>query len=98
MAVTRAENGENGNPIQMALSNFFLDAVTLHGAFVYGTHNHWLVLLSVFVSMLSTTMALQTANIARRTENPRYRNIAVSTGALALVGVSGRSTSSVCWL
>jgi len=42
----------------MAFSSFFLDASTPHELFVHGSHHPGLVLLSVFVSVFSATMAL----------------------------------------
>lgn len=70
----------------MAFSSFFLDASTPHELFVHGSHHLGLVLLSVFVSVFSATMALQTAQVARRTDNRLYRLIALLTGAFALGG------------
>ena len=70
----------------MALSGLFLDASTSHDLFVHGRHHPGLVLLSLFVSIFSATMALQTAQIARKTQTPLYRMIAIVTGAVALGG------------
>lgn len=69
----------------MQLSDFFLDP-SIGASFVHGHHHPGLVLLSIFVSVFSATMALQTAQIAQRTENALYRHIAIATGALALGG------------
>lgn len=54
--------------------------------YLQGTHHWGLVLLSLFVSIFSATMALQTAQIARNTQSGWYRQIAVGTGAIALGG------------
>lgn len=67
------------------LRDFFIDT-TAHASYLHGSHDPGLVLLSVFVSMFSATMALQTAQTARRTESALYRHIALGTGALALGG------------
>lgn len=70
----------------MALSSFFFDPATPHHLVLHGAHHYGLVLLSVCVSIFSATMALQTAQIARSTENALYRHIAIFTGAIALGG------------
>ena len=67
------------------LNQLFIDANTplplLPGQYSVG-----LVLLSIFVSVFSATMALQTAHIARRAQRPLHRQLAIGTGALALGG------------
>lgn len=67
----------------MALSGFFLETTMRSASFVYGAHHHGLMLLSVIVSIFSSTMALQTASIARRSERRLYQQVAVGTGAMA---------------
>ncbi len=67
------------------LSTLFIDGASA-APFLQGQYNPWLVLLSLLVSIFSATMALQTAQIARGTESPLYRQIAVGTGAIALGG------------
>ncbi|WP_437883907.1 MHYT domain-containing protein [Pseudomonas sp. LRF_L74] len=67
------------------LTSLFIDAsADLH--YLHGSHNPGLVVLSLLVSIFSATMALQTAQIARRTENQGYRQVAIGTGAIALGG------------
>ena len=70
----------------MALSGFFLDASAQHGMMVHGTHHPGLVFLSVCVSIFASTMALQTAHIARRAERRPHYHVSIFTGALALGG------------
>lgn len=53
---------------------------------INGTHDTGLVILSILVSIFSTCMALQTSQIARRTETAVHKQLAISTGALALGG------------
>ncbi|ENO85703.1 MHYT domain-containing protein [Thauera linaloolentis] len=69
----------------MEAASFFVDTAA-HASYLHGTHHPGLVLLSIFVSIFSATMALQTAQIARRTESALYRHIAIGTGAIALGG------------
>ena len=73
------------NAVQSLLSRLFIDNSTplplLPGQYSVG-----LVLLSIFVSVFSATMALQTAHIARRAERPLHRHLAIGTGAIALGG------------
>ena len=67
------------------MSSFFIDSAH-HASFVHGTYDPGLVLLSLFVSIFSSTMALQSAQIARKTRSPLYRHTAIGTGAIALGG------------
>ncbi|WP_238533947.1 MHYT domain-containing protein [Herbaspirillum lusitanum] len=67
------------------MSSFFM-ASSHHGSLVHGSYDGALVLLSLFVSIFSSTMALQSAQIARRTKNRLYRHTAIATGAVALGG------------
>jgi len=67
------------------MSSFFITA-TQHTSVVQGSYDLGLVLLSLFVSIFSSTMALQSAQIARRTKNRLYRHTAIGTGAIALGG------------
>ncbi|WP_368759020.1 MHYT domain-containing protein [Pseudomonas aeruginosa] len=66
-------------------SAFFVDSTTSM-SYLQGEYHEGLVLLSVFVSVFSASMALQTAQIARRTEVIVYRYIALATGAISLGG------------
>ncbi len=65
-------------------------ALLLHaasnGPHAAGRHEPALVLLSVVVSVFCATMALHTAQIARRAEFAAARHVALGTGALALGG------------
>lgn len=70
----------------MPISSFFFDAASRPADFVQGIHHPGLVLLSILVSVFSSAMAMQTAKIARYTEDTLYRHIAISTGAVALGG------------
>ncbi|MDD9226686.1 hypothetical protein PVL96_17115 [Aeromonas hydrophila] len=54
------------------LGSFFIDA-SIEVPYLHGTHNPGLVLLSLFVSIFSATMALQTAHVARKAESVLYR-------------------------
>ncbi len=67
------------------LSSFFIDSAH-HASHVHGSYDPGLVFLSIFVSIFSATMALQSAQIARRTKNTLHRHIAIATGAIALGG------------
>jgi PAS domain S-box-containing protein len=67
------------------LSRFFIDTSST-SIYIQGEHEFGLVLLSLLVSTFSTTMALLTAQIARRTESANYRNLALIAGAVALGG------------
>lgn len=66
------------------LEHFFAGTVQDHG--LHGTHHAGLVLLSLFVSIFSATMALQIADLARKAERQLYRHVAIGTGAIALGG------------
>ncbi|EPG2632692.1 MHYT domain-containing protein [Pseudomonas aeruginosa] len=66
-------------------SGFFVHGAELF-PYLKGEYHEGLVLLSLFVSVFSATMALQTAQIARRTEVKSYRYIALGTGSIALGG------------
>ncbi|MFT0850219.1 MHYT domain-containing protein [Achromobacter sp. F4_2707] len=67
----------------MPLSGFFIDTSMRNASLVDGAHHHGLMLLSVLVSIFSATMALQTANIANRSERRLYKRVALITGAIA---------------
>ena len=67
------------------LQRYFIDDGTLV-PLLPGHYSIGLVLLSLFVSVFSATMALQTAHIARRAERPLHRHLAIGTGAIALGG------------
>ncbi|ACO78702.1 sensor domain protein [Azotobacter vinelandii CA] len=66
-----------------ASDSFFIDAAT-NASYLPGAYHPGLVLLSIFVSIFSATMALQTAQIARRAESALYRHITIGAGAIAL--------------
>lgn len=66
--------------------NSFFMTTSQHESLVDGSYDFALVLLSLFVSIFSSTMALQSAQIARRTKSTLYRHTAIATGALALGG------------
>lgn len=70
----------------MTLPPFFLDAAGQDASFVHGTHHIGLLVLSVIVSIISATMACQTAYTARRAQRALHRHAAILTGALALGG------------
>ena len=71
----------------MALSHFFLDAAAHSDlAIVHGTHHFGLMALSICVSIIASTMALQTAHIARAAQRVLHYHAAIFTGALALGG------------
>jgi PAS domain S-box-containing protein len=55
-------------------------------SYLQGTYSPGLVVLSLFVSVFSATMALQTAHIARKSHRPKHKHVAVATGAVALGG------------
>jgi len=67
------------------MTHFFIDPAD-PAPFVHGTYSPGLVLLSLFVSIFSATMALQSAQIASRTKGPLYRHTAIGAGAIALGG------------
>ncbi|MGS1118167.1 MHYT domain-containing protein [Castellaniella sp. UC4442_H9] len=54
--------------------------------FVHGAYQPGLVFLSVFVAVVLSLMALQTAHIARQTTSAMHRRIAIATGSVALGG------------
>ena len=67
------------------LSNFFVWAID-PGLLLYGRYNPWLVALSIFVAMFSSTMGLQAAFSARRIGQPGLRLATRLAGSLALGG------------
>ncbi len=78
-----------GSGLQFPPGTALLDPLLLGpdaGPLLQGQYNPWLVLLSLAVSIFSATMALQTAHIARATDTPLYRQVAIATGAIALGG------------
>ena len=52
--------------------------------FMTSSHDPWLVALSIFLAIFASTMALQVAGVARETQNPYYRQIALASGSAAL--------------
>lgn len=67
------------------MTTFFIES-SQHRSWVHGSYDIALVFLSLFVSIFSSTMALQSAQIARRTKSRLYRHTAIATGAIALGG------------
>jgi PAS domain S-box-containing protein len=67
------------------MSGFFVDMLA-GGARLQGTYHYGLVVLSLLVAIFSSTMALQTASVARQTTLRWHRHVAIATGALALGG------------
>ena len=67
------------------MENFFLGALD-NGPFIHGMYSPGLVVLSLFVSIFSATMALQTAYVARHSTLHWHRQVAIATGAIALGG------------
>ncbi|MBO9538316.1 MAG: PAS domain S-box protein [Herbaspirillum sp.] len=67
------------------MGNFFFSAAD-GGNILQGTYSIGLVLLSLFVSVFSATMALQTSYVARHTTQQMHRQVAIATGAIALGG------------
>lgn len=65
-----------------ALSSLFTSTPDM--PHLHGNHHLGLVVMSVFVAMVAATMALQIAQIARRTKRVRHRHLAIATGAIAL--------------
>ncbi|HSD37503.1 MAG TPA: PAS domain S-box protein [Rhodocyclaceae bacterium] len=65
-------------------SNFFFSGGPAQ--VIIGSYQPGLVLLSVAIAIFSATMALQIAGMARRSDVPLHRHVAVATGALALGG------------
>ncbi|VFR94797.1 diguanylate cyclase/phosphodiesterase (GGDEF & EAL domains) with PAS/PAC sensor(s) [plant metagenome] len=68
------------------MEGFFLDSSVDALQQVAGTHNSWLVALSILVAIFSASMALQTTHIARASDLPLHRQIAIGTGSFALGG------------
>ncbi len=54
--------------------------------FLYGSHNPWLVALSLLIAIFASSMALQVAGMARLSDSRLYRQVAIITGSLALGG------------
>lgn len=50
----------------------------------HGQHNLWLVLLSAFVAIVASTLALQIAALARLARRPVTRHLAIFSGAFTL--------------
>jgi len=67
----------------MQLDEFFVGS-SQHLSHVHGEYSSGLVILSVAVSIFSSLMALQSAQIASRTQAALFRNTAIAAGALAL--------------
>ena len=67
------------------MENFFFNALD-GGNVLQGTYSPGLVLLSLFVSIFSAAMALQTAYVAGSTTQRLHRHVAIATGAFALGG------------
>ena len=68
------------------MEGFFLDSSVDALQQITGTHNSWLVALSILVAVFSASMALQTTHIARASDLPLHRQIAIGTGSFALGG------------
>ncbi|MBB2496270.1 PAS domain S-box protein [Aquipseudomonas ullengensis] len=54
--------------------------------YLYGSHNPWLVALSLLIAVFASGMALQVAGMARLSDSRLYRQVALGTGSLALGG------------
>ncbi|WP_437882020.1 PAS domain S-box protein [Pseudomonas sp. LRF_L74] len=67
------------------LTHLFIDPSD-PGLLIYGSHNPGLVALSVFIAIFSSCLALQIAGMARTSQSPLFRQVAIITGALALGG------------
>jgi PAS domain S-box-containing protein len=67
----------------MTFDHFFLTAAD-GTDFVQGVYRPGLVFLSVFVAVVLSLMALQTAHIAKHSSGALHRRIAIGTGSLAL--------------
>ena len=67
------------------LSSLFIDASD-PGLLLQGSHDPWMVVLSLFIAIFASCMALQVAGMARLSSNALYRQIALITGSLALGG------------
>ena len=67
------------------LTSLFIDANDPN-LFLYGSYNPWLVALSLLIAIFASGMALQVAGMARLSDNPMYRQVALITGSLALGG------------
>lgn len=59
---------------------------TIGGTLLPGIYDPGLVILSILVAIFSATMSLQTAYIARHTNQKWHRLVAIATGAVALGG------------
>src|SRR5690606_27975856 len=70
----------------MVFPGFFFDTATAHSATVHGMHHPGLVTLSICVSIFAATMALLTAQLARRSQRVLHQQVAILTGAFALGG------------
>ena len=68
------------------MESLFIDASMEHASHLHGKHTPGLVLLSLFVSIFSSIMALQTVQLARKTSTVLHRYTAIGTGAIALGG------------
>lgn len=66
-------------------ADFFISPAT-DIPYLSGSYNPALVLLSIFVSIFSATMSLQTAKFARGTERTLHRHLAIGIGAISLGG------------
>ncbi|MEK1905912.1 MAG: PAS domain S-box protein [Pseudomonas sp.] len=67
------------------LTSLFIDPSDPN-LYLYGSHNPWLVALSLLIAVFASGMALQVAGMARLSENRLYRQVALGTGSLALGG------------
>ncbi|HSC85449.1 MAG TPA: PAS domain S-box protein [Pseudomonas sp.] len=67
------------------LTSLFIDPSD-PSLFLYGSYNPWLVALSLLIAVFASGMALQVAGMARLSDNPLYRQVALTTGSLALGG------------
>ena len=65
-------------------SLFLLDADP--SLLLFGSYDPWLVLLSVLIAAFTSAMALQVAGMARISQSPAVRQVAIITGSLALGG------------
>ncbi len=54
--------------------------------FLYGSYSPWLVALSVLIAIFTSGMALQIAGMAKLSDRPLHRHVAIVTGSAALGG------------
>ncbi len=78
-------NSERVVPVMFDLTKLFVGSAD-PSLFLYGAYSPWLVALSVLIAIFTSGMALQIAGMAKLSDRPMHKQVAIITGSAALGG------------